>query len=78
MNFGYQAKPTQAPSRGRAEITRRAICDQGRALQSLWSGQFFQQRLRLLQIGGIEPLGEPAVEGGKEVVGLGGLAPGVP
>ena len=30
----------------------------------LASVQLVEQRLRLLQIGGIEPLGEPAVDGG--------------
>ncbi len=40
--------------------------------------QFVEQRLRLLQIGGIEPLCEPAVDGGEEVVGFGGLSLGVP
>ncbi len=40
--------------------------------------QFLQQRLRLLQIGGVKPLGEPAVDRGEEVAGFGGLALGVP
>jgi len=42
------------------------------------SRQLIQQRLRFLQIGGVEPLGEPAVDGGEEVAGLGGLTLGVP
>ena len=37
-----------------------------------------QQRICLLQIGGVEALGEPAVDGGKQVAGLGGLALGMP
>ena len=36
--------------------------------------QLVEQRLRLLQVGGIEPLGEPAVDGGEKVVAFGGLA----
>jgi len=42
------------------------------------SRQLFEQRLRLFQIGGVEPFGEPAVDGGEEVAGLGGLTLGVP
>ncbi len=42
------------------------------------SRQLFEQRPRILQIGGIETLGEPAVDWGEEVVGLGGLILGVP
>ncbi len=40
--------------------------------------QLVEQRLRLLQIGGVEPLGEPAVDRCEEVAGIGGLALGVP
>ncbi len=29
--------------------------------------QIVEQRLRLLQIGGVEPVGEPAADGGEEV-----------
>ena len=32
------------------------------------SSQLFQQRLRLLHIGSVEPLGELAVDGGEQVV----------
>ncbi len=43
-------------------------------LQLRRSRQLFQQRLRLLQVGCVEPLGEPAVYGGEQVVGFGRLA----
>src|SRR5580700_1913139 len=46
--------------------------------RSLWvftsSRQFGEQRLRLFQIGGIEALGEPAVDRGKEIAGFGAPA----
>ncbi len=42
------------------------------------SRQLVEHRLRLLQIGGVEPFGEPAVNGAEEVAGLGGLVLGVP
>jgi hypothetical protein len=38
------------------------------------SRQRLQQRLGLLQIGGIEPLGEPAIDRGQQLVGLSPLA----
>src|SRR5947199_688388 len=38
------------------------------------SPEFPQQRLRLLQIGRVEPLGEPAVDRGQEVAGFGAAA----
>ncbi len=37
------------------------------------SSYLVEQRLGVLQIGGIEPFGEPAVDGGEQVAGLGGL-----
>ena len=36
--------------------------------------EFFQQRPRLLEVGGLKPLGEPAVDRGQERVGFGTLA----
>ena len=36
--------------------------------------QFVEQRLRLFQIGGVEALGEPAVDRGEEVAGFGAPA----
>ncbi len=42
------------------------------------SRQLFEQRLRILRIGGVEALGEPDVDGGEEVAGVGGLALGIP
>ena len=41
------------------------------------SMKFIEQRLGLLQIGGIEPPGEPPVDGSPQLAGLGGLALGV-
>ena len=38
------------------------------------SMKFIEQRLGLLQIGGIEPPGEPPVDGSPRLAGLGGLA----
>ena len=38
------------------------------------SRQFVEQRLRLFQIGGIEPLGEPAVNRREEIAGFGAPA----
>jgi len=38
------------------------------------SPQFVQKRLRLLQIGRVEPLGEPAMDRRKELAGLGAAA----
>ena len=35
------------------------------------SRQFAEQRLRLFQIGGIEALGEPIIDGGEEVASFG-------
>ena len=35
------------------------------------SRQFFEQCLSLFQIGGIEPLGKPAIDGGEEVASFG-------
>ncbi len=46
----------------------------GPSLQPLRLRQLFKQRLGFLQIRGIEPLDEPAVDGGEEIAGLGGLA----
>ena len=43
-------------------------------LQLSRAKQIIEQRLRLLQIGGVEPLGEPAIDGGEVVAGLGGSA----
>ena len=34
------------------------------------SGQFVKERLRLLQVGRVEALGEPIVDRGKQVAGL--------
>ena len=42
------------------------------ALQLPRSRQLVQQRLRLFQISGIEPLGEPAVDWGEEAAALSG------
>ena len=36
----------------------------------LSSTQLVEQRLRLLQIGGVDPLGEPAVDGSEKVPGF--------
>src|SRR5215471_1742313 len=36
--------------------------------------QRVQQRLRLLEVGGVKPLGEPAVDGCQQLVGFGPLA----
>ncbi len=41
------------------------------------SANLVEQGLGLLQIGGIEPLGEPAVDRGEEFAGLGRLVLGV-
>jgi hypothetical protein len=38
------------------------------------SRQFVEQRLRLFQIGGVEPLGEPAVNRREEIAGFGAPA----
>ena len=35
---------------------------------------FFEQRFGILQIGGVEPLGEPAVDRGEQLTALGGHA----
>ena len=35
------------------------------------SRQFFEQRLRLFQIGGVDPLGEPAVDRREQLAGFG-------
>ncbi len=51
--------------------TRDNICSKGLR-------QLVQQRLRLFQVGGVEPLGEPAVDGSEEVAGFDGLALGMP
>ncbi len=50
----------------------------GVTLQFMRLRQLFQQRLRLLQIDGVKPLLEPAVDWGEEVVGLRGFALGLP
>ena len=46
--------------------------------RSLWvftsSRQFVEQRLCLFQIGGVEALGEPAVDRGEEIAGFGAPA----
>ena len=42
------------------------------------SAQRLQKRLRLLQVGGIEALGEPVVDGDEEVVGFTRLALALP
>ncbi len=34
------------------------------------SRQLIEQRLRFLQVGGVEPLGEPAVDRGEQLAGL--------
>ncbi len=47
-------------------------------LQPHRSRQLVEQCLGLFQIGRIGPLGEPALDGGKEFACLGGLALGVP
>ncbi len=59
-------------------ITQEAPRDRAQMLQPRRLRQFVKQRLCLLQIGGVEPLREPAIDGGEEVVGFGGLALGVP
>jgi len=38
------------------------------------SRQLFEQPLRFFQVGGVEALGEPAVDGREEVAGLGAAA----
>ena len=38
-------------------------------------GKVFKKRLRILQVGGIEAFGEPAVHGREQVVGVPPLAP---
>ena len=40
-----------------------------------FSAKLLQERLRILQIGGFEPFGEPAVDWRKQVVGVAPLAP---
>ena len=40
--------------------------------------QCFQQRLGLLQVGSVKPLGEPAVDGCQQRVGLGTPALALP
>jgi hypothetical protein len=42
------------------------------------SRQLVEQRLRLSQIGGIEALGEPAMDGGQQIARLGPPAPFAP
>ncbi len=42
------------------------------------SSYLAEQHPCVLQISGVEPLGEPAVDRGEQVAGLGGLALGVP
>jgi hypothetical protein len=36
----------------------------------VWSGQFGQQGFGLLEVGGVKPLGEPAITIGQELAGL--------
>ena len=40
-----------------------------------FSGKVFKERLRILQVGGIEAFGEPAVDWRQQGVGLPPLAP---
>ena len=42
------------------------------------SGQFLQQAFGLLEIGGVKPLGEPAVDFRQQLAGLGALALALP
>src|SRR5262245_46350478 len=57
-------------------VTRRswAMCIAGVLSVPELSCQLFQQRLRLLEIGGVKPLGEPTVDWRQQRVGLGALA----
>ena len=50
----------------------------GATLQSQRLRQLVEQRLCLFQIRRVEALGEPAVDGGEQVAGFGGLALGLP
>ncbi len=58
-------------ARRRAEVGRENGIILDATLQPLRLRQLVQQRFRFLQIGGVEPLGEPAVDRGEEVVGFG-------
>src|SRR5215472_3850395 len=51
-----------------------ATVDESDRPASKVSPQLLQQRLRLFQIGRVEPLGEPAINGGEKVEGFGAAA----
>ncbi len=69
-------KRTLAAAHGKSERRCDRGVTSGATLQPRRSNQLVEQRLRFLQIGGVEPLGEPVVDRGDEVASFGGLALG--
>ncbi len=62
-------KQKYTAARGRTGVGHDRDLNLGATLQPLRSRQLVEQHLRFLQIGGVEPLGEPAVYWGKQIAG---------
>ncbi len=65
----YRPKQKYTAARGRTGVGHDRDLNLGATLQPLRSRQLVEQHLRFLQIGGVEPLGEPAEYWGKQIAG---------
>ncbi len=63
-------RPKQTAARGGTGVGHDRDLNLSETLQPLRSRRLFQHRLRFLQVGGFESLGEPAVGRGEEVASL--------